>query len=311
MPFGEHEAVSNDLQACGHCETLPPQRKQAPARRQLTSQQKDYPMSESNTSDNSTSPMAGKALVIVAYASLVAGLGLGAYALAASLGVWAGMWDFRTGFNMLRFVNATADWAAWITLAAAIGIFLAARKLAPAKVKRLSTTAAIGCVACTLAYVVPETYRAPEGTPPIHDITTDTDNPPAFVAVAPLRADAPNSVIYGDQPNWDATRMAAAQKEAYPDIVPQAFTESKEEIFNRVVAAVDTLGWELVDQNLADGRVEATDTTFWFRFKDDVIVLISETPEGTVLQARSKSRVGGSDIGKNANRLRALFAELR
>ena len=94
--------------------------------------------------------------------------------------------------------------------------------------------------------------------------------------------------------------MAAAQKEAYPEIVPQEFTESKENVFNRVLAAVDTLGWELVDQNLAEGRVEATDTTFWFRFKDDVIVLITETPNGTVLNARSKSRVGSSDIGKNA-----------
>lgn len=268
-------------------------------------------MNDSNTPATSTPPATGKALVIFAYASLAAGLGLGAYALAASLGVWAGLWDFRTGFNMLRFVNASADWAAWITLAVSIGIFLVARARAPEKMQRLTTVAAIGCVACALAYIVPETYRAPEGTPAIHDITTDTDNPPQFVAVAPLRANAPNSVIYGDQPNWDAVRMAAAQKQAYPDIVPQVFTESKEEVFNRVVAAVDTLGWELVDQNLADGRVEATDTTFWFRFKDDVIVLISETPEGTVLQARSKSRVGGSDIGKNANRLRALFAELR
>lgn len=268
-------------------------------------------MSDSNNPVSSTSPAAGKGLVIFAYAALATGLGLGAYALAASLGVWVGLWDFRTGFNMLRFVNASADWAAWITLVVTIGIFFGARKLAPAAVKRLTTVAALGCIASALAYVVPETYRAPEGTPPIHDITTDTDNPPAFVAVAPLRANAPNSVIYGDQPNWDATRMAAAQKEAYPDIVPQTFTESKEEVFNRVLAAVDTLGWELVDQNLAEGRVEATDTTFWFRFKDDVIVLISETPEGTVLQARSKSRVGGSDIGKNANRLRALFAQLR
>jgi len=66
-----------------------------------------------------------------------------------------------------------------------------------------------------------------------------------------------------------------------------------------------------VDQDLAEGRVEATDTTFWFRFKDDVIVLITETPNGTVLNARSKSRVGSSDIGKNAARLRALFAEIR
>lgn len=268
-------------------------------------------MSDNTSTVQTPASPVTKALVVAAWASLAVGLGLGAYALAASLGVWVGLWDFRAGFNMLRFVNASADWAAWITLAVSIGIFLGARKLAPEKTQRLTTLAAIGCVACALAYIVPETYRAPEGTPPIHDITTDTDNPPQFVAVAPLRANAPNSVIYGDQPNWDATRMAAAQKEAYPDIVPQVFTESKEEIFNRVLAAVDTLGWELVDQNLADGRIEATDTTFWFRFKDDVIVLISETPQGTVLQARSKSRVGASDVGKNANRLRALFAELR
>lgn len=266
-------------------------------------------MSDSMT--NSSSPAVGKTLVVVAWLALATGVGLGAYALFASLGVWFGMWDFRAGFDMLRTVNASADWAAWITLAVTIGIFLAGRKFGLANAKRLTTLAAIGCVASALAYLVPETYRAPEGTPPIHDITTDTDNPPQFVAVAPLRANAPNSVIYGDQPNWDATRMAAAQKEAYPDIVPQVFTESKEEVFNRALAAVNTLGWELVDQNLADGRIEATDTTFWFRFKDDVIVLISETPEGTVLQARSKSRVGGSDIGKNANRLRAFFAELR
>lgn len=265
------------------------------------------------TSDNQTGndATAGKVLITLALLSLVAGLGLGAYALFASLGVWFGMWDFRAGFDMLRTVNASADWVAWICLALTIIIFVAARRFVPARASRLASFAAIGTIAATLAYIVPETYRAPEGTPFIHDITTDTDNPPQFVAVAPLRANAPNSVIYGDQANWDAVSMAAAQKAAYPEIVPQVFTESKEEIFNRTLAAVDSLGWELVDQNLAEGRIEATDTTFWFRFKDDVIVLISETPEGTVLQARSKSRVGGSDVGKNAARLRALFAELR
>ncbi len=262
--------------------------------------------------DQSSASLSGrKALTTVALLILVAGLGLGAYALFASLGVWFGMWDFRTGFDMLRTVNASADWVAWISLALTIGIFVAARRIAPANAKRLATFAAVGTIAAALAYLVPETYRAPEGTPPIHDITTDTDNPLQFVAVAPLRANAPNSVIYGDQPNWDAVKMAAAQKEAYPEIVPQEFTESKEEVFNRVLEAVNTLGWELVDQNLAEGRVEATDTTFWFRFKDDVIILITETPNGTVLNARSKSRVGGSDIGKNAARLRALFAEIR
>lgn len=268
-------------------------------------------MNTSSDNHSATGSTAGKVLTTLALLSLVAGLGLGAYALFASLGVWFGMWDFRAGFDMLRTVNASADWVAWICLAVTVGIFIAARRIAPARASRLATFAAIGTVAAALAYIVPETYRAPEGTPFIHDITTDTDNPPQFVAVAPLRANAPNSVIYGDQANWDAVTMAAAQKAAYPDIVPQVFTESKEEIFNRTLAAVDSLGWELVDQNLAEGRIEATDTTFWFRFKDDVIVLISETPQGTVLQARSKSRVGGSDVGKNAARLRTLFAEIQ
>lgn len=264
------------------------------------------------SSDNqATNATAGKVLITLALLALVAGLGLGAYALFASLGVWFGMWDFRAGFDMLRTVNASADWAAWICLALTIVIFVAARRFVPARATRLAGFAAIGTIAAALAYFVPEMYRAPEGTPPIHDITTDTVNPPQFVAVAPLRANAPNSVIYGDQNNWDAVTMAAAQREAYPEIVPQVFTESKEEIFNRTLAAVDTLGWELVDQNLEEGRIEATDTTFWFRFKDDVIVLINETPQGTVLNARSKSRVGGSDVGKNAARLRALFAEIQ
>ena len=265
--------------------------------------------SSDNQSGNGTT--AGKVLITLALLALVAGVGLGAYALFASLGVWLGMWDFRAGFDMLRTVNASADWVAWTCLALTLIIFVAARRFVPARASRLAAFAAIGTVAAALAYIVPETYRAPEGTPPIHDITTDTVNPPQFVAVAPLRADAPNSVVYGDQANWDAVRMAAAQREAYPEIVPQVFTESKEEIFNRALAAVNTLGWELVDQNLGEGRIEATDTTFWFRFKDDVIILISEEPTGTVLQARSKSRVGGSDIGKNAARLRALFAEIQ
>jgi hypothetical protein len=268
-------------------------------------------MNDSSQTQGTASQSARKAITAVAIVSMLAGIGLGVYALLASIGVWMGMWDFRTGFDMLRTVNASADWLAWICLVAAIGVFVTARRLGITDGKRLTAFAAVGFIAATLAYIVPETYRAPEGTPPIHDITTDTDNPPQFIAVAPLRANAPNSIIYGDQNNWDAERMAAAQKLAYPDIVPQILSEPKDVIFSRALAAVDTLGWELVDQNLAEGRIEATDTTFWFRFKDDVVVMISETPAGTVVQARSKSRVGGSDVGKNAARLRELFAELR
>lgn len=118
-------------------------------------------------------------------------------------------------------------------------------------------------------------------------------------------------MIYGDQPNWDKPRMAAAQHEAYPDIVPQTFSEPKNIVFDRALASARAMGWEIVDQNPASGRIEATDTTFWFRFKDDVVIVVSETPQGSVLNARSLSRVGTSDVGKNAARLREFFASLR
>lgn len=261
-------------------------------------------------SQQSANPMARKVIVALAILSLVGGLGLGAYALFASLGVWMGMWDFRTGFDMLRTVNASADWIAWIALAVTIGVFFGARRLALANTLRLTSFAAIGAIAATLAYIVPETFRPAEGTPPIHDITTDTVNPPEYIAIAPLRANAPNNMIYGDQPNWDKARMSAAQQEAYPDIVPQEFSESKEVIFERALAAANALGWEIVDQNPSTGRIEATDTTFWFRFKDDVVIVVSPTAQGSVLNARSLSRVGTSDVGKNAARLREFFAML-
>lgn len=268
-------------------------------------------MNTPTDTENSANPLARKILTAVAVLSLLAGLALGAYALFAALGVWFGMWDFRTGFNMLRTVNDSANWAAWAGLMITIGIFVGARRLGVANATRLTAFAAAGTIAAALTYMVPQAYSPAEGTPPIHDITTDTDNPPQFIAIAPLRADAPNNMVYGDQPNWDQTRMAAAQNEAYPDIVPQQFNEPVAAVFNRALNAVQALGWEVVEQDAATGRIEATDTTFWFRFKDDVVIVVSETPQGSVLNARSLSRVGTSDVGKNAARLREFFALLR
>jgi len=78
-----------------------------------------------------------------------------------------------------------------------------------------------------------------------------------------------------------------------------------------VTEVVTEMGWEVVDANLDDGRVEATDTTRWFGFKDDVVIrLESGLADSTVLDMRSKSRVGRSDIGVNANRIRTFTAAL-
>lgn len=243
----------------------------------------------------------------------LAGLGLALLALAAPLGVWLGMWDFRQGFSMLR---SAQPFVMWITIGCAVitALLLAlGRRAHLHNAAALIKIAGVATVAAAIAWYIPQSYLPGSGVtiPPIHDISTDIENPPAFVDVLPLRGTNSNPTVYGTgNPQMTPDVHAQRQREAYPDVVTQVFSEPADEVFARALAAVDTLGWDLVAQVPEEGRIEATDTTFWFRFKDDIVIRIAETPEGTVLDARSTSRVGMSDVGKNAARLRAFFAEL-
>jgi uncharacterized protein (DUF1499 family) len=81
--------------------------------------------------------------------------------------------------------------------------------------------------------------------------------------------------------------------------------------FDKALAAAREMGWDIVDAKPAEGRIEATDTTFWFGFKDDVVIRISPTSEGSRIDVRSVSRVGRSDIGTNAKRIRAYLEKLK
>jgi uncharacterized protein (DUF1499 family) len=224
--------------------------------------------------------------------------------------VWTGLWTFRSGFDVLQFVNAYADWIAGVGLLITIGAFVGSKVVNLGNSSTLASWALVGTVAAALAYFVPESFRPAEGTPGIHDITTNTDNPPLYVAIAPLRVDAANSMEYGSGNNMTPERLAGLQQEAYPDIVPQRFSDPVDVVFERALAAVSSLGWELVAAVPEEGRIEATDTTFWFRFKDDVVIYITREGNETVLNARSLSRVGIGDVGKNAARLREFFALL-
>ena len=250
-------------------------------------------------------------MTIDASICLLAGVGVGLLGLAGPIGVWLGLSDFRQGFDFLRIVNGWADWIAGGTLIVAIAIAIITKIKSVENGFKLSGIALIGTVSAALAWYVPETFRPPEGTPAIHDIATDPYNPLQYIAIAPLRANAANNMDYGVMPNMTPRRHIDLQLEAYPDIVPQRFDASVEEVFNRAMAAVNKLGWEVVDANLAAGRIEATDTTFWFRFKDDIVIEIKLDGRESVLNARSLSRVGTSDVGKNAARLREFFALLQ
>lgn len=206
-----------------------------------------------------------------------------------------GMWHFRTGFTLMRYAAYLGVLAALLGLA---GVLLARG--------RGRVIAAVALILGALAWFFPWNMRRGAGQyPPIHDITTDTRNPPSFVAVAPLRADAPNPVGYaGDS-------AAVAQQQAYPDIRPMMMAMPVDSAFSLALRTAREMGWELVDQNRRDGRIEATATTPFFGFKDDVVIRVSSASGISRVDVRSKSRVGRGDVGANAKRIRAYLQRLR
>ena len=139
--------------------------------------------------------------------------------------------------------------------------------------------------------------------PPIHDITTDTTNPPAFVAIVPLRENAPNGYEYGVSEAWPAEKLGATTMEAYPGLKPIESDLSVADAVDRTEAALQAMGLEIVAVDKEAGLVEATATTFWFGFKDDMVVRIVGNGEGSRIDLRSMSRVGQSDVGANAARI--------
>ena len=134
--------------------------------------------------------------------------------------------------------------------------------------------------------------------PRIHDISTDIVNAPEFVAIVPLREGAPNP------PGYAGGRVAEQQRAAYPDIEPIRVRVAADEVFAAALGVASDMGWALVAQAPGEGRIEATATTGYFGFKDDVVIRVRRGDDETVVDVRSKSRVGLSDLGTNAARIR-------
>ncbi len=143
-----------------------------------------------------------------------------------------------------------------------------------------------------------------QSVPPIHDISTDLQDPPEFVEIAPLRAAAPNPVEYA------GPESAEQQRAAYPDLEPIRLDAPPAQAFNAALEVVRHMGWELVAEVPAQGRIEATDTTRYFGFKDDVVIRVRAAAGGSIVDVRSKSRVGRSDVGTNAQRIRSFREHL-
>jgi len=222
----------------------------------------------------------------------------GGVAVLSGVGSRLGWWYFGTGFSILR-------WAAVFALVGAIVSLLGGITARPGIHRRGFYLALAGLVIGLVVAGIPWSWlRTAQHMPHIYDITTDPQSPPQFVSIMPLRSGAENPATYG------GPSVAAMQKTAYPDIRPMVLSMPVKDSFNLAIKAAHDMGWQIVADNPAEGRIEAVATTFWFGFKDDVVVRVSPMPTGSRIDMRSASRVGGGDVGTNAKRVRAYMAKL-
>lgn len=235
---------------------------------------------------------------VLAYGGLALAMLSMSAALLAGFGNRSAWWDYRLAFSILR-------WAAWIGLAGAMSAFVGGLLAALRRHKALVAWATLGVIAGGLTFGMPlYQLQQARSLPPIHDVTTDTENPPRFVAIAPLRQNAPNPSEYG------GAAVAAMQKQGYPDIAALVLPLPPRGAFERALSIARGRGWEIVAAVPQEGRIEATDTTLWFGFKDDLVIRVAAVEGGSRVDVRSVSRVGKSDVDANAKRIRRFLKEL-
>lgn len=242
--------------------------------------------------------------------ALILSLGGVAAALVAAVGSGAGAWTFRTGFTVLRYAFFAAV-AGGVVAIVAFGV----GRRAGVPTGRLNLLA-VAAALLFAAYLIPLVSTA-RSVPAIHDATTDLADPPRFAALA-VRADNLDKVPDQGRAELAAldpeSRWKALHREAYGDLRPLRMTLGVADTMQRAEALARKRGWAIATVDRASGTIEATATTFFFRFKDDVAIRVTSDPAntaGAIVDMRSISRVGGSDVGVNAARIRAFLADLK
>ena len=166
-------------------------------------------------------------------------------------------------------------------------------------VAMIAAAAGIAAFAALMA-----TVAAARAVPPINDITTDPANPPAFVTITTATRGADAAPLSYDP------GFAAQQAAAYPEVRPLIVESPPDEVFPMMLAAAEAMDWAIVSSDQASGRIEATATVPWWGFKDDIVVVMSPDGIGTRVDVRSKSRVGKSDLGVNAERIQEYLGRI-
>lgn len=229
------------------------------------------------------------------FIALVAGLA----ALLSGPGTSYGLWNYRTGISVLR-------WSAYGGIAAAVLSLIGLVASLRIVLLRGFLWALLGVIiGGFLTGLMLHWKRVAESVPRIHDITTDIQSPPEFVAVLRLIRSDENSPVYG------GAEVAARQLKAYPDISPLILPVPPDQGFEKALNVARRLGWQIIDTDKDTGRIEAVGTTFWFGFKDDIVIRLRQKNSGSRVDIRSKSRIGVSDLGKNAERIRKFLSAMK
>lgn len=221
---------------------------------------------------------------------------------AGPIGWRAGWWHWSVSLRTLTPL------AACLGLAGAVVSLLGLALVRSESGRRIVIVGIIGLAISAATVYAPWRLRGLVAAhPPINDISTDLSNPPAFVAALPPRAS--ENAVRADYPGEETARR---QTEAYPDIAPIETSLAPEAAYRLALAAAGAMpGWRLTASSEAEGRIEASQSSYWYGFVDDVVVRVVGTPGGSRIDARSHSRQGRSDLGVNAARVRAYLAAVK
>ena len=232
-------------------------------------------------------------------------------AIAAVAGTRLGYWTYDLGYRLmipatvLGFIGVAAG-LAWIVTALRRNISTGFR------------LGIIGLIGSLLVIFPPvQEFCRLHTLPPLHDITTDPEHPPAFVALLPLRKGASNSTAYDGNARITfggrTQTIVYMQHKYYPDInhpmvgirPNTAKGTPVAQYFWHAFESAKKMGWTIIAFDAKSLRIEATDRSFWFGRAYDIVIRIK--PAGILgarLDIRSESRDGVADAGANARRVK-------
>lgn len=253
--------------------------------------------------------------------------------LVAALGTKVGLWNWQLGLETMTLRLGRV----FVLAVSAISFTALVVSLIKAPRKQPFMLALGAVLISALAYGRVAAFTELEGRlPPLHDIQTDWSDPvqPSDALVTEREAVGATNPLEDDplvdmsaNTRWPGTggrRVAEVQEQAefdtathekprekpYPRIAPLIMPVSAEQAYTAALAAVTDRGWTIVMEDPETGRIDATETSFWFGFREDIMIRVKTTEDGARIDIRSASRHRLSDLGTNARRIRDLLDEL-